>query len=352
VEQRTRDRGCQLSGKVERKARAWPGRWGGAAAGVWIVLGAGCATLPRPPEARTPVESRGRHVLRIASGCGCHGLNFAGWKAGGPDLLPRTLPYGERFVGTGGVIPAPNITPDPETGIGRWTEEEIARAIRDGVHPSGARLHPTMPFMAYHGMAASDLRALVAYLRRLRPVKNRVTGKQYAAPIPEPGPLPSSPERPPESGIALGEYLVESVTTCGDCHTSRDRSGPRPGLRLAGNVLPHGAEGTIAVPNITPDRETGIGRWSERAIARYLRTGSRPDGGLAQSLMAGLIFSSYSHLTRQEAQAIAAYLKSIPPVRHRPEEGAAQAGAGSPSANAHALAVDRSSARCFSRRAQ
>jgi mono/diheme cytochrome c family protein len=305
-----------------------------------VVAGAGCASLPRPPEARTPLESRGRHVLRLAVGCGCHGLNFAGWKQGGPDLLPRTLPYGERFVGPYGVIPASNITPDPETGIGTWTDEEIARAIRDGIHPSGARLHPIMPYLAFHGMADSDIKALVAFLRRLRPVKNLVTGKQLTGPVPEPGPLPPAPERPPESGVALGKYLVESVGTCGDCHTPHGPSGPRPGMLLAGNVLPRGSEGAEVVPNITPDSETGIGRWSRNEIARYLRTGSRPDGGLAQSLMAGLIFSSFSHLTREEAHAIATYLKSIPPVRHRPEEQPPrEAGSRSASANPYGLAV-------------
>jgi hypothetical protein len=105
-------------------------------------------------------------------------------------------------------------------------------------------------------------------------------------------------------------------------------------------MLPQGSEGALPVPNITPDRETGIGRWSESAIARYLRTGSRPDGGLAQSLMAGLIFSSFSHLTSEEAHEIATYLKSIPPARHRPEEQPSrEGGAGSPSGNAHGMAV-------------
>jgi mono/diheme cytochrome c family protein len=321
-------------------SRGRPGPWGWALAAVSMVAAAGCGSFPRPPEARTPLEKRGRHVLRIAVGCGCHGLNFAGWKEGGPDLLPRTLPYGERFVGPYGVIPASNITPDPETGIGTWTDEAIGRAIRDGIHPSGARLYPIMPYQAFHGMADSDLTALVAFLRRLRPVRNRVTGKRLTAPVPEPGSLPPAPARPPESGVALGKYLVENVTTCGDCHTPRDPSGPRPGLLLAGDMLPQGSEGAVLVPNITPDRETGIGRWSESAIARYLRTGSRPDGGLAQSLMAGLIFSSFSHLTSEEAHAIAAYVQSIPPVRHQPEEQPSrEAGAGSSSGNAHGLAV-------------
>jgi hypothetical protein len=86
---------------------------------------------------------------------------------------------------------------------------------------------------------------------------------------------------------------------------------------LAGRILPQGPKRHVVVPNITPDRETGIGRWSERDLVRYLRKGRRPDGRLAQSLMAGLIISSYSHLTAEEARAIAAYLKSIPALRHR-----------------------------------
>jgi mono/diheme cytochrome c family protein len=328
-------------GRIQRlNAGGRQGSWRRALPAVCVLAVAGCASLPRPPEARTPLESRGRHVLRIAVGCGCHGLNFAGWKQGGPDLLPRTLPYGERFVGPYGVLPAPNITPDRETGIGTWSDEQIARAIRDGLHPSGARLHPIMPYPAYHGMADSDITALVTFLRRLRPVKNRVTGKELTAPVPEPGPLPPAPEWPPESGVALGKYLVENISTCGDCHTPHGPSGPMPGMLLAGNVLPRGSRGAEIVPNITSDPKTGIGRWSQNEIARYLRTGSRPDGGLAQSLMAGLIFISFSHLTKKEAQAIAVYLKSIPPVRHRPEERPPQeADARRASANANGLAV-------------
>src|SRR5262249_49633989 len=120
-------------------------------------------------------------------------------------------------------------------------------------------------------------------------------------------------------------YLVESVSTCGDCHTPHSSSGPESGMLLAGNLLDLSPGHAEVVPNITPDRETGIGRWKESEIARYLRTGSRPDGGLAQSIMAGLIITSFSHFTGQEADAIAAYLKSIPPVHHRLQPAAPQA---------------------------
>ena len=299
-----------------------------ALAGLWLLVGAGCASLPSPPPARTAVERRGRHVLRIATGCGCHGANFAGWRQGGPDRLPEAAPYGERFVGPDGVVPAPNITPDPDTGIGGWSDDEITQALRNGIRPNGEQLSALMPFRAYHGMAESDLAALVAYLHRLRPVRNQVPARQLSQPLTEPGPGREeqgapAPAQPPENGIALGRYLVQHVCTCTDCHLPRGAADPD---RLIGQRLPVGPGRSVPVPDITPDRETGIGRWSESAIARYLRTGSRPDGGLAQSLMAGLILTSYEHLTRDEARAIATYLKSIPPARRPSSSPASQAG--------------------------
>src|SRR4029077_18187741 len=103
------------------------------------------------------------------------------------------------------------------------------RAIRDGLRPDGSRLHSVMPYPAFHGMADSDLTALVAYLRRLRPVRNAVPERQLAAPLPEPSPLAPGPARPPEDGVALGEYLVHHVSLCGDCHTPSGSSGPAPG---------------------------------------------------------------------------------------------------------------------------
>ncbi|HEX5323686.1 MAG TPA: c-type cytochrome [Capsulimonadaceae bacterium] len=277
------------------------------------LIGAGCHLPPQPPAARTDLQAQGRHVLLTAGGCGCHGANFGGWRSGGPDSLPRAIPYGERFVGRFGTVPAPNITQDPG-GIGGWTDVQIATAITEGRDPSGTRLTPIMPYRAYHGLSHPDLKALVAYLRRLRPVSNSVPVPDLKQPIPDLGAQPPAPESRPSGGIALGQYLVRNVSSCADCHAS----GP-PGsdnLPLSGGkVTLDGKE--APVPNITPDRSTGIGSWSEEEIARYLRTGARPDGGVAQSAMAGLILTSFSHFTPEEADAIAAYLKSQPAIRRR-----------------------------------
>jgi hypothetical protein len=220
-------------------------------------------------------------VLQIAEGCLCHGPNFAGWRAGGPDTLPRSSPFGERFHGGSGVVAASNITPD-STGIGGWTDAQVAGAITEGVDPSGARLSPIMPYRAYHGLAREDLTALVAYLRALPPVANAVPFNAADNPAVT---LPSAaaPDVRPSGGAALGRYLVRNVCACADCHALVDGGGEAP---LIGQTLQIGDEGVVA-PNLTPDRETGLGRWSAGDMARYLRTGSRLDGGLAQSAMAG-----------------------------------------------------------------
>jgi hypothetical protein len=127
------------------KRRGHRGSWLLLAGAAAIAL-VGCRFLSSFPEARTPQERQGRHLLQIAEGCGCHGANFAGWRPGGPDNLPRSLPYGERFTGPFGAVPAPNITPDRETGIGGWSDAQIERAIRDGVDHEGHTLFPIMPW--------------------------------------------------------------------------------------------------------------------------------------------------------------------------------------------------------------
>ena len=279
------------------------------------IVAVGCDFLPQPPQAQTPLEERGRHVLQTAGGCGCHGSNFAGWRQGKADTFPRAAPFGERFVGPFGSVPASNITPDPDTGISGWSDAQLESAIVDGVDPAGRQLSPQMPYHAYHGMAKNDVRALIAYLHRLRPVKNEVPEKVMKALPPEIEAAPSAPEERPTEPVALGRYLVEHVSACTDCHAS-GAPGPE-GELLVGKLLPLGKESVVA-PNLTPDRETGIGSWSKTDITRYLRTGTRPDGGLAQSVMAGLILTSFSKLTPEESTAIAAYLKSLPPMHHRP----------------------------------
>lgn len=256
---------------------------------------------PQPPPGRREVEREGRHLVQIAGGCGCHGPNFAGWRRGGPDTFPRAAPFGERFVSPDGIVPAPNITPDAGTGIGGWTDQEIEQALTEGIEPGGGKLSPIMPYRAYAGMSRADIQAIVAYLHCLRPVDNDVPAPVLNKPVEDLPPALAADVRP-AGGVDLGRYLVRNVCSCADCH----------GDNLAGKVMRMGSELTV-VPNITPGAR-GVGQWSEGDIARYLRTGSRPDGGLAQGPMAAVILTSFSHLSPAEARAVAEYLKTVPPV--------------------------------------
>jgi mono/diheme cytochrome c family protein len=281
----------------------------------FVVLSAGATWAASPADI-----ARGKYIFGAAAGCGCH-------------TEPKGPPNagGKKFEGAFGTVYATNITPDRETGIGAWTDEQIIAAIRLGRRPTGERILPVHPFTSFNGMAEGDLRALVAFLRTVPPVRRANTQKKIAVPMFESVFLPvwlttfAARENPPPSapvaGLSRGEYLVRAVGHCGECHTPRSAlTMAVDGSRLlAGNSKRTGPEGQMA-PNITPDRATGIGKWSEEQIATYLATGNRPDGDVAGGLMGGNIqgtLAGYKDLTPADLRAIARYLKSIPAVRNK-----------------------------------
>ena len=235
---------------------------------------------------------------------------------------------GRRYDGPFGTVYSTNITPDRETGIGTWTDEQIVAAVRLGRRPSGERLLPVHPYPVFNGMAEGDLRALVAYLRTVPAVRRANQPRRISVPLFESVFLPAwlaafapretPPPSAPTAGIPRGEYLVKAVGHCGECHTPRTLTMAPDGSRfLAGT--PTGPEGAT-VPNITPDTDTGIGGWSVEEIADYLGSGLRPDGDVAGGLMGELIqgtTAGYKDLTPEDRLAIARYLKTVPPVRNR-----------------------------------
>ena len=269
-----------------------------------------------PAQAQNPeLVEKGKYIFALAGGCGCHTAEKGPLNAGG---RPTKTPFG-TFYGT-------NITPDPTYGIGQWTDQEIIDSIRLGVRPNGERLSPVMPYPAFSGMADEDVEALIAYLRSLPPVAQE--NKLHEVKLPLSGTLMrmwrwfffspvSASRRAPESGIERGKYIVEHVAHCGECHTPRTATGTLDrSLYLAGNA--EGVDNEV-VPNITPDKETGIGDWSERDIADLLRTGFKPNADNVQGLMALLVDGlpiGYKDMTREDALAVAAYVKSVPPIHH------------------------------------
>ena len=283
----------------------------------FVFFSAGVAGAASPADV-----ARGKYVFGAAAGCGCHTEAKGAANAGG-----------RKFEGPFGTVYAANITPDRETGIGGWTDEQIITAIRSGRRPNGERLLPVHPFTSFNGMAEEDLKSLVAFLRTVPPVRRVNTPKKIIVPMFERVFLPvwlstfASMEAPPPaapvSGLPRGEYLVRAVGHCGECHT------PRSGLTMAvdttrlmaGNTKKTGPEGQAA-PNITPDKATGIGDWTEDQIVTYLATGNRRDGDVAGGLMGENIqgtLAGYKDMTPADLRAIAQYLKSLPAVRNKIE---------------------------------
>jgi mono/diheme cytochrome c family protein len=229
-----------------------------------------------------------------------------------------------------GTVFSTNITQDKETGLGDWSDQQIHDAMNAGIRRDGSRLLPVMPYEAYSGMAQQDLKALVAYMRTLKPVKKTTPDLKTWVPLVRSVGVPgylrvfggssNSPAQAPKSGVERGRYLVNHVSICGDCHTPRNSIGvPNRSQFLAGASAKDGPLGE-EVPNITPDKETGIGDWKREDIAELLITGTKPDFDNVQGLMDEVIQGTphgYKDMRREDALAIADYLKSIPPIKNK-----------------------------------
>jgi mono/diheme cytochrome c family protein len=262
---------------------------------------------------------RGAYLYRVAGCVGCHSP---------PGSDRPHLSGGRDNPTVFGTFYAPNISPDPEDGIGAWTEEDFHRALRDGRAPDGRAYWPTFPYMAYTGMTDEDIHALWSYLRTQPAVKGTVPPQEPGAKVKtflfawrwmalSKGPWEPEPDRSPEWN--RGEYLVQAVSYCDQCHTPRTGTGVLVRKHyLAGGANPGKDE---LHPNITPDVETGIGDWTADDIVRYLSTGTDPDGVPTRPhwVMREKIDDSFGWYTDADKRAIAAYLQSVRPVRFDPE---------------------------------
>ena len=288
-------------------------------AALWFCLILFAATVPgRAGAAGVEVLKRGAYLFAVAGCASCHTdvKNKGALLAGGRAIK---TPFGTFF--------GPNITPDREHGIGRWSDEDFIRALRDGIAPDGRYYLPVFPYPSYTGMTDADLTALKAYIFTLpaiaRPDRPHEVGFpfRWRALQPlwrslyfEPGPFKPDPARTKEWN--RGAYLVRAVAHCGECHTPRTLLGGLDGERLFAGT-DEGPEGET-VPNITPDPETGIGKWEPDEIADLLETGMTPDGDFVGSLMAEVVESATAKLTAADRAAIVTYLRSLPPIRTEP----------------------------------
>jgi mono/diheme cytochrome c family protein len=233
--------------------------------------------------------------------------------------------FGGYTVKTGGmVLSIPNITPDRQTGIGDWTDDEIRRAIRDGINHDGDKLISFMPFMQYQYMSDADVNALVAYLRSLQPVnkqrgemkmpffiKNLMLAQGHEPTVNVPEPDRSDP-------IAYGRDLVH-LGHCGECHSAAytwHGADDDPAYLAGSKIRFKEPTGKYPAPNLTPDKETGIGNYTPEDLVRAMRTGTRLDGQMMQPPM-GPFAEAYGRMTDEDLDAIAAYLFSLPPVNQK-----------------------------------
>lgn len=265
---------------------------------------------------------RGRYVAVAADCVACHSAPGGKPYAGGTKLF---TPFG--------TLVAPNITPDTETGIGAWTEDDLRRTLHEGIGRGGKRLYPAMPYPAYTKMTDGDIHALWSYLTTLEPVRNAVDVNQLPFPFDirlsmagwnllnfEPGRFRPEPGKSAEWN--RGAYLVEALGHCGTCHTPKTALGADEDDRpLRGANL----QGWYA-PALTTDTRTGIGGWSAEQLVAYLKTGAN-HASLASGPMAEEIQNSSSKLTEADLAAMAAYLlDQQPPAGNTPSRLAADDG--------------------------
>jgi mono/diheme cytochrome c family protein len=258
-----------------------------------------------------PDLANGRTMF-IAGGCsGCHAVPGADDKTRLGGGLALKSPFGTFYV--------PNISPDPRDGIGRWSEVDFVTALSRGTSPDGRHYYPAFPYTSYQRMRADDLRDLFAYLKTLPPVAGTVRDHDMAFPFGFRRGLglwkllyldgaPFKPDPTKSAVLNRGAYLVEGPGHCAECHSPRNFTGGIiAAQRFAGGPNP---EGKGWIPNITPKE---LGDWSEKDIAYLLESGQTLEGDAVGGSMAEVVRHT-EQLAAEDRTAIAAYIKSLPPV--------------------------------------
>lgn len=257
---------------------------------------------------------RGQYLAQAGGCVGCHTEDRTG-----------AVPYaGGRALKTPfGTFYGPNITPDPQAGIGRWTEDNFFRAMRHGERPDGASYFPAFPYPSFTRISDADLRDLWAFLRTLQPSTRSSQPHDLHFPFGWRLPLtawkrlffstgPFVPIGGATEVVNRGAYLVQALGHCGECHTPRNLAGgPKLDRFLAGGKNPEGKR----VPNLTPTR---LGKWSDGELKEFLLTGSTPDGDAADKTMDEVIRNTTSRLTPADLAALVAYLRTLPPLPEEP----------------------------------
>ncbi|AOP34161.1 hypothetical protein A0128_10070 [Leptospira tipperaryensis] len=261
------------------------------------------------------IIAKGERLAFGAAHCtDCHTAN----SAHSEKDSERSLAGGKKFELPVGNFYAPNITPDPETGIGKFSDAEIARSLRYGIRPDGTVL---LDFMPFHNTSDEDLSAILSFVRNLKPVNNKipehelnVIGKILKAfvvkPVGPKGEVLKSIER--AETVAYGEYLANNVANCNGCHTKRNLIGEFIGEPFAGGAPmedPDPTKEALTPPNLTPHAEGRIKKWTEKQFLARFRQGKF----ISHSHMP---WEAYSNMDELELKAIFKFLKSLKPTKN------------------------------------
>lgn len=287
-------------------------------------------TINKDDSVKKVVE-RGEYLANAVAGCmDCHSKrDFT--KYSGP-VIPGTeggggLVFNEKF-GLPGVLYGKNITPDPETGIGNWTDDEVLRAMTQGISKNGDTLFPLMPYANFNRMDKEDLVSIIAYIRTLKPIKNQIPARQLMVPIAMAYPAkflqPSidANVRPQESDhVKYGQYLI-TMADCGTCHSPLTPQGPDMSRMYAGGYTFDLGSNKVASANITPDSITGIGTWTEeRFLNKFTQYREEEnynfDPGKQNTIMP---LTEMAKMKDADLKAIYAFLKTVKPISNLVEK--------------------------------
>jgi len=260
---------------------------------------------------------RGDYLVNAVMHCmGCHSK----YGDANPPVLLSKPGAGDIFFAAGGfLVVAPNITSDPGTGIGNWSDDAIARAIREGIAADGSALLPVMPYEHFSHLSDEDLASIVVFLRTLPPVHNELPRTKIpflfarliqAAPQPLTEPV-AEPDR--ATSVKRGAYLAE-MGTCADCHTPLNpKFQPIAGMEMAGgnSIMDESGRRLANSANLTPDA-SGIGYYDEALFIQTMRTGAVR----ARQLNGVMPWWIFRNMTDDDLKAVFAYLRSLKPVHH------------------------------------
>jgi len=295
---------------VTKRARAF----------LFLVLGAGVVSAGNVVSCaaggsnKVATVEQGKYLVEWVAICfECHSerdFSKPGWPIPAGRVGSGRILWGE---GQPNQVVAPNISPDKDTGIGDWSDEEIIRAIKEGIGKNERLLNPEMPSRYFHSLGDDELHSIVLYLRRIPPVKNRLPEMAEYIPGKHPPTIAMDSIRLNKSSsrISRGEYLVR-LAGCETCHTPNNEEGFIRGLEFAGGKVFSRGDQSAATPNLTPD-SSGISYYEESRFLEVLKTGRVG----SRALMSAMPWYFYRHLTDSDLKAIFAYLRALPPVKHQ-----------------------------------